>query len=211
MGNDLVQITDYEVYLNLLIQQFQDKPKFVETLKLLCTQCEDIELAIYEFLTEFGTVNATGVQLDLIGRLVGLNRDGRDDESYRTLLDIKIEINFSAGTPEALIKTAVALYNATEVQYVPIYPAKVQLWQNGDIGLYLEYDLELDVPGDLMELDDGDTMIVFEADDIAEDLLYQIMPSGVGLLIASDLILDANDFLYLSDGLPEDHVIITEE
>lgn len=211
MGNDIIKIDDYDIYLDLLIQAYQDRPKFVQVLQTLTKQCEDIELAIYEFFTEFSINTAVGNQLDLIGRIVGLDRDGRDDDSYRTLLKIKIEINFSAGTPESLIKTAVSLYSAANVQYVPIYPAKVQLWTDGTIGLYQEYDLELDVPGDLMELDDGGTMVLQQPDDIAEDLLFDILPAGVGLLLADDLILDDGFFMLLSDGDPEDHVILTSE
>jgi len=209
MGNDLVKIDDYTIYTNLLQQQFKDKEKFVAVINALADECEQIEQAIYEFLTEFSIDTAVGEQLDLLGRIVGLNRDGREDASYRTLLKIKIDINFSAGTPEALIKTAVALYEATDVQYVPIYPAKVQLWTNGNIGLYQTFELELDVPGDLMELDDGGILELQLPDDIAEDLLYQILPTGVGLILTDDLILDDGFFLLLSDGEPEDHVIVS--
>lgn len=209
MGNDLIQISDYDVFLDLLIQQFKDKPKFVQVLQLLTKQCEDIETAIFEFLNEFSIDTAVGAQLDLIGRLVGLNRNGRDDASYRTLLQIKVEINFSAGTPESLLKAAVALYDASNVQYTPIYPAKVQLWTDGDIGLFQVFNLELDVVNDLMELDDGGILELQQPDDIAEDLLFQILPAGVGLLLVSDLILDDETFLFLSDGDPEDHVIVS--
>lgn len=209
MGNDLTKISDYNDFLTLLIQNFKDKPKFKQMLSLLADQCNDIETALLELLTAFDIDTAIGEQLNVIGRIVGLERNGRDDESYRTLLKVKIAINFSAGTPESLIQAAVNLYNATDVQYVPIYPAKVRLWTNGDIGLFVTFQLELDVPNDLMELDDGGILEVQQPDDIAEDLLFQILPAGVGLILPDDLILDDNGFLFLSDGDPEDHVIVT--
>ena len=71
------------------------------------------------------------------------------------------------------------------------------------------FNLELDVVNDLMELDDGGILELQQPDDIAEDLLFQILPAGVGLLLVSDLILDDETFLFLSDGDPEDHVIVS--
>jgi hypothetical protein len=195
----LVQTSDYKNFLDLLIQQYLEKPKFKGILEAVGNQCNNIETAIFELIDEYNIENGSGIQLDIIGKILGLNRDGRSDESYKTLLKIKAEINFSSGTPEAIIKTAQKLYNATDVQIAFVYPAKVQLWQNGDIGIFLEYDMELDVPGDLMLLDDGGTMILWQADDIAEDLIYQVLPSGVDLLLASNLILDDGGFMELDD------------
>lgn len=197
---DLIQNSDYKDFLDLLIQQYKEKPKFKAILEAIGNQCNNIETAIFELINEYTIENGSGVQLDIIGKIIGLNRDGRSDIAYKTLLKIKAEVNFSSGTPEAIIKTAQKLYNATDVQIDFIYPAKVQLWQDGDIGIYLEYDMELDVPGDLLELDDGGTMVLWQADDIAEDLIYQVLPAGVDLLLAYNLILDDSGFMELDDG-----------
>lgn len=197
---DIVQNSDYKNFTDLLIQQYKEKPNFVLWQEAFANECNKLETAIFELLNEFNIDNGSGITLDIIGKVLGLERQGRIDEAYRTLLKIKAEINFSSGTPEAIIKTAISLYNATDVQLVTIPPAKIQLWQDGDIGLYLEYDLELDVPGDLMELDDGGTMILWQPDDIAEDLLYQVLPAGVGLLLAYNLILDDGGFMELDDS-----------
>ncbi len=197
---EIVQNSDYKDFTDLLIQQYKEKPNFVLWQKAFADECNKIEQAIFELINEFNIDNGEGITLDIIGKILGLERQGRVDEAYRTLLKIKAEINFSSGTPEAIIKTAINLYNATDVQLVNIPPAKIQLWQDGDIGLFLEYDLELDVPGDLMELDDGGTMILWQPDDIAEDLLYRVLPSGVGLLLAYNLILDDDGFMELDDG-----------
>jgi len=196
---EIVQNIDYKDFNTLLLQQYKEKPNFVLWQEAFANECNKIEQAIFELITEFDIENGEGITLDIIGKILGLERQGRMDEAYRTLLKIKAEINFSSGTPEAIIKTAISLYNATDVQLVGVYPAKIQLWQDGDIGLYLEYDLELD-DGFLMELDDGGTMILWLPDDIAEDLLYQVLPAGVGLLIAYNLILDDGGFVELDDG-----------
>jgi hypothetical protein len=203
---ELVKNTDYKDFNNLLIQQFKEKPKFKAILDAIANKCNDIEDAIFELINEYNIENGSGIQLDIIGKILGLNRDGRNDTAYKTLLKIKAEINFGSGTPETIIKTVQKLYNATDVQIDFVYPAKIQLWQDGDIGLFLLYDLELDVPGDLMELDDGGTMVLWQADDIAEDLINQVIPAGVGLLLASSLILDDGGFMELDDG---EFIIVT--
>jgi len=193
------KIDDYNYNLQFLIQQYKDKEKFRKIIEAMNAKANDLETAQFEIRDNFTIDTAKGVQLDIIGEILGLERDGRDDESYRTLLKVKAEINKSAATPEALIKTATALYNATDVQYVPIYPAKVQLWTDGDIGVYLMFDMELD-DGGLMELDDGGILELQQPDEIAEDLLFEVLPSGVGLILADTLILDDDGFLYLDDG-----------
>lgn len=197
---EIIQNTDYKDFTNLLIQQYKEKEKFVALLNSVANQCNNIETGIFELINEFTIDNGSGITLDIIGKILGLERQGRLDEAYKTLLKIKAQINLSSGTPETIISTAINLYNATDVQLKFIYPAKVQLWQDGDIGIFLEYDMELDVPGDLLELDDGGTMIVWQADDIAEDLIYQVLPSGVDLILAYSLILDDGGFMELDDG-----------
>ena len=66
--------------------------------------------------------------------------------------------------------------------------------------------MELDVPGDLLELDLGDILLLWQDDDIAEDLINQVLPSGVGLLLAYSLILDDGGFMELDDG---EYMIVT--
>ena len=203
---DLQQISDYNNFLSLLLDQYKTKENFKSILEAVGEQSNDIETAIFELKDEYDLNTAVGDQLDVIGSIIGLTRDGRIDDNYRILLKVKAEINSSAGTPESLIKTAVALYDATEVEYVPVYPAKVQLWTDGDIGLTVTHEMALDGGTDNMILDDGGILEVETPDDIAEQLLYDILPAGVGLLLADNLILDDTGFLYLDDG---GHMILT--
>lgn len=207
MGKDLEKNDDYKEFIKLLTQQYQTKENFTGILESAADEANEIESAIFEVRDEYYLSTAVGVQLDNIGDILGLTRDGRDDESYRTLLEIKAEINLSAGTPESLIKTASAIYNAENVEYTPLYPAKVQLWTDGDIGIYLFFNAELD-DGGLLELDDGGILQFQQPDEIAEDLLFSVLPAGVGMLLADNLILDDSEFLYLDDG---GQLILTSE
>lgn len=205
MGKEIQKINDYNVNLQLLAEQYKNKEKFKKILEALNTQANNLETALFEIRDNFTIDNAVGIQLDIIGDILGINRNGRDDNSYRILIKLKADINFSAGTPEALIRSALVLFNATEVEYFPIYPAKVRLWVNNDINILLTFNLELD-DGGLLELDDGGTLLGQEPDDTAKNFLLEVLPAGVGILYADNLILDDDNFLYLDAG---DHMIVT--
>lgn len=55
---------------------------------------------IHETENAFALADAVGAQLDIIGKWVGLGREGALDARYRTLLEIQIELLISAG-PDA--------------------------------------------------------------------------------------------------------------
>lgn len=192
--------TDYREFVQLLAQQWKTKDKFFSMLEKIGIQYNDIEDALFEIKDDLTLATATGIQLDIIGNILGFPREGRDDESYRTILFLKGELNVSAGTPETLIKAAEILYNATRVEYFPIFPAKVRLWTNGTLGLYQFFDMALDAGSDLLLLDDGEPLLLRQADDVNEDFLLRILPVGVDLIVADSLILDDGGFLFLDDG-----------
>lgn len=128
MGNDITKITDYTTFLDLLIQQFKDKPNFVAILTALSKQCEDVEDAIFEFFDQFNVDNAEGDQLDIIGNIVGIDRNGLSDTDYRSLIRTKIIINNGSGEFEIIIKALTDLYNATTVYMYNYGNAKLYIW-----------------------------------------------------------------------------------
>lgn len=82
----------------------------------------------------FRTINnSTGVQLDGVGDIVGENREGRNDTDYRAAINIRIFVNASSGEPESLILALKEATNATTIYYNEVYPARVQLFSDGDI------------------------------------------------------------------------------
>ncbi len=195
------KITDYSQYDRppYLAEQFVGT-NLSEALKGSDHQAEDLETAAYDVLTKIWIDTAEGAQLDLVGKHLDLPRQARDDASYRTLLKVKAEVNISSGQPEVLLKVSKTLYNATEAEIKFRYPAKVELWQDGDIGLYLFFDLA-DDEGDIIALGDGsDTLEVSLPDDIAEGLLTDILPAGVGLILTSTLVVDGGFELATEDG-----------
>jgi hypothetical protein len=66
-------------------------------------QTQQIETALLEVLVDTRLENAEGVQLDVIGVIVGLERGALSDDDYRARLLVRIQVNQSSGTiPEVL-------------------------------------------------------------------------------------------------------------
>ncbi len=128
MANDLVKITDYTQYNSLFIQFFKDKTKFIQLQDALARQCEDIEDAIFEFIDEFNIDNGTGDTLDIIGKWLEIDRDGRSDVDYRKVLKVKAIINSGSGEHETVISALTGIYGATKVHLIYLGNANLQIW-----------------------------------------------------------------------------------
>lgn len=83
---------------------FKDKVKFAALLKTYLRQIQDLEDATHEVILERFLDNAVGVQLDIIGKLVGRPRGSQvADTDYKQALAVQIRINRSSGTPEDVL------------------------------------------------------------------------------------------------------------
>ena len=114
-----------------LASQFQDKPVIESFLKVYLEKLEEVEQGFLQLLNERGISSAIGNQLDLIGKIVGESRLGRDDETYRSALYLRIFINNSEGTPEDVLSALKLITQATYVNMWEHYPASVHLLTNG--------------------------------------------------------------------------------
>lgn len=63
-----------ESYENLLILQYSDLPKASETIKALSSKYSDLFDVMRQFEKEFDIDTAVGVQLDTLGKIVGVSR-----------------------------------------------------------------------------------------------------------------------------------------
>jgi hypothetical protein len=121
---DLEKITDYTIFSDLLISAYQNKPNTIGLVKADLANGTDIENAIFEIWTLYYLSTATGVQLDNIGAIVGIARDGRTDTEYREVIQARAILNTMSGTPEAMIQACQLLLSATQV-HVQNYPGAV--------------------------------------------------------------------------------------
>ena len=117
-----------------LIEQYKNKPLIIGFIRAMAGQFQEMEqVNIDMFLNRF-VDNAVGQQLDEFGTIVGLERQGFDDDFYKILLKFKIGQNVSSGEPERIISTMTLIAQAGIVHY--------QNLGNGNIGLGVDVELD---------------------------------------------------------------------
>lgn len=171
-----------------LAEQFRDTE--VQSLaKLPDKQFQELADAAYAMLAGMWIDGGSGAQLDVCGIHVDMKRYGRSDNTYKSLLKLKAMANNTGGTAPVLIAMIKELYEATEVHYSIVPPAKVQILQNGLFGATVLDDFELST-GDALTLSTGDTLSIEEPDSLPEDILYDLLAGGVGLVIGGPFSVD---------------------
>lgn len=109
---------------NLLVQQFKTKQNFINFIQALSSECQLLENVFKELYTECSIDYAIGTQLDGIGQIVGLARNGESDDDYRIDLKLQILINASKGQPEILITALKIFTRSTVIILYEFFPAK---------------------------------------------------------------------------------------
>ena len=130
--SELIQITNYEEIIELLISQYKDSTNLKGILEAALENMNDAELALFEIRDNFYLSTAIGAQLDIIGLIFNVDREGRIDELYREAIQEKATLAYS-GEPERIIELAQSIYGATFVEYTPQYPAKYNLYTDAII------------------------------------------------------------------------------
>ena len=131
------KITDYGVYNEppYVLAEFLGT-NLISVLQAADAQFNEIETAFYDLLTETTLANAVGVQLDVIGKEIGLLRDGRDDAAYRIAIGIQIAVNLTPGIPEVFYTVLRDLLATTNARLGFYYPAKVWVDQDSSLTFY---------------------------------------------------------------------------
>lgn len=116
--------------LNQLLQQYKERPFIVGMFTAMIQQMQDIEDALYDLepdcqLWNGTSIPAIGAQLDGIGEIVGILRNGLPNDEYALFLFGKIAENFSQDTVSDVINVAAYLFQAPIMLLQPIYPAGV--------------------------------------------------------------------------------------
>ena len=123
-------------YSGLLITQYRQKTKAIDTIKALvnCALCDDLPLALQRC---FDLETAAGAQLDIIGRIVGVNREVYGLDLAHTFF----ELTTYSGTPVGIdlagyadspVTTDIMLryngqatYNMTDFEYRAVIKLKI--------------------------------------------------------------------------------------
>lgn len=96
-----------------LLDQFKTKPRIESLLcDVFIDQVQELEVALFDLLTERTLDTAIGEQLDVLGRILVQPRMELSDENYRALLKARVLANRSDGQAETLIGIVVLVQGA---------------------------------------------------------------------------------------------------
>lgn len=190
---EMTQETDYPgIALSKLVAQYKDSSNLISILDAQGIQANELEQAIFEVRDLFFLETAGGVQLDVIGKIFGLQRMGLSDNDYETAIEIKWSLRVS-GTVDDIIGILEFAYGATATTYTPAYPAGYVLETNGSITqAILEALSPAGVFGFLFDADV--TYWMDHEETLAEDSDYIIDADGFPIIVFTDImftILDA--------------------
>lgn len=119
--------------INRLWEQFKGIASIEALISAFTQDIQVLEDSFDDLVTDRFIETAIGVQLDLLGDIVGQLRDDLDDVAYRLRIKIRIIQNLSEGEPERVIQVYKFLLNASTVFYGELYPAAIYLVGAGSI------------------------------------------------------------------------------
>lgn len=167
--------------LEAMKSQFKGKDNITAVIEIFADQAQEIEDVLNQLATLRNIPNATGDQLDLIGEIVGEDRNGRNDTDYRAAIFIKASVNSADGTKENIIAVLSELTSSSTIYVLDDYPAKIQIYidavtipastvatvlaiKAGGVGLLggviYQYGFMLTEGGDYLVTEDGDKILI---------------------------------------------------
>ena len=107
-----------------LLEQFRHKPIINAIVESIMGHVNVLEQVLYDMLSK-RLIDGEGAQLDVLGYILGAEREGRSDAAYRTLIRAWAMAHRSSGTPEDLYTTLHRLDPAAALEYedLPLDPA----------------------------------------------------------------------------------------
>lgn len=114
--------------LNHLLEQYKGRPGVVALFTAILKQIQAAEDGVYNvaplsLIWDGSQTPAFGQQLDGIGEIVGINRNGLPDDEYILFIFGKIAENFSQSTVQDIGTVASYLFQPDILYMTPIYPA----------------------------------------------------------------------------------------
>lgn len=111
----------------LLLDQFKGKPRIEAWLRSYLTQVQVFTDAVYDTIIKRLIDNAANAQLDAVGRIVGEDRKGRDDDLYRLFIRARIRINRSSGKTKDILDVLNIIAGKTPAIFAEHFPAGISI------------------------------------------------------------------------------------
>ena len=86
------------------------------------SQADDLETALQELRDGLWIRTATGANLDILGRVYGESRSGRDDIAYRQAIQVQAATVVN-GTPDEITTFLELAFGVPGLSIIPQYPA----------------------------------------------------------------------------------------
>ena len=109
-----------------LASQFDNATNLRALVLAYSQEMQNIEDATWSMLRQRLLAEAVGAQLDQWGKIVGEDRGGLPDETYRKQIQARLLTNRSHGTPDELTAILRILTGSGPVRYSPVYPAAMR-------------------------------------------------------------------------------------
>lgn len=106
-----------EETLALFADQFKESQKVNDLMRCFLRPLDEIKATAEDLLEDRWIDTAEGQQLDELGAIVGVSREGRDDDKYRDAIRFQIFINLSKTEPETIIKAVRVLTGGDFVRF----------------------------------------------------------------------------------------------
>lgn len=117
-----------------LTEQFRGKARIAAFAASISAEAQALELAVLTVLVADALSGAAGVELDVLGQMVGEARAGRADDTYRAWIGARINANRSDGLEEDLIGVVRAVVPAgVQIRIEPEYPAALTIHAIGPV------------------------------------------------------------------------------
>lgn len=100
---------------------FRDSEEVHGLLQSFLEEAQELEDKVNSLLNFRSLQTAIGDQLDDIGLLVGESRSDRDDDEYRSAIELRISINNSEGTADEMLAILKSVTSATAVTIIEHY------------------------------------------------------------------------------------------
>lgn len=166
-------INHEEIALSRLKDQFRDKPVIEGLLKSYVQPMNEVEESL-DFLRNISIFSAKGEDLDRIGRLYGVPRQFRDDDSYRQAILGYIASTEPDASPEGIVEALKAFGQTNLVRLHEHYPGYTQVWigegYNGDMYPILKTLCPAGTDIGLYIDDRGDSMM-FDEEEFVDSIL----------------------------------------
>lgn len=111
-----------EAYPEIVHEQYKDAPNLMDLVEFLAEETDEL-LVVNSELYDFYDVDLMGgVNLDILGRIVDVPRNGDTDASYRPRIKMGLATTVN-GTPNEIMSIVKDVYGGTFAEYIPEYPA----------------------------------------------------------------------------------------